>query len=447
MKYWNTYINLIKANCNSSNEVKDLAYWRDNLFAGTLIYLLPFCLIALLPGLYWIFFTGQYLIAVVDILTVTGMAIVAFVPGISQSVRKTIFIFSIYLFSCALLYLVGLPGPGLLYLFTASIFSILIFPREYRFWPAWLNTFICFLFSLAIWFDLIPASEAHKHLFGEWVAISTNLIFVSFLSAALIPRLFNGLQETLDKEKELKSAINIQQQSLQQALDMLQQKNNELEQFAYVASHDLKEPLRMVTSFMGLLKNKYGHQLDEKAHTYIDFAVDGGKRMQQMVADLLELSRTANRAGRKEMLNLVDILKEVKQNIFKLMEETKAEINIKTDLPVLAVHRADITSLFQNLLSNAIKFRKETINPVIAISATEKKTVWQFSIEDNGIGIEKEKFEKIFEIFTRLHSQVSYEGTGIGLAICKKIAERNGGKIWLESEEGKGSIFHFTIKK
>ena len=375
------------------------------------------------------------------------MAIIAFVPGISQSIRKTIFISCIYLFSCALLYLVGVPGPGLLYLFTASMFSILIFPSKYRFWPAWLNSFICFLFALAIWFDLIPASQAHDHLFGEWVAIATNLIFVSFLSAALIPRLFKGLQETLDKEKELKSAIYIQQQSLQQAHDLLQQKNSELEQFAYVASHDLKEPLRMVTSFMGLLKNKYGSQLDEKAHTYIDFAVDGGRRMQQMIAGLLELSRTARADGVTEAVNLDDVLKEVKQNIFNLIEENKAEIIIKRELPILGIHKADITSLLQNLLSNAIKFRKKEVNPVILIDATEKKPEWLFSIEDNGIGVEKEKFEKIFEIFARLHSQSSYEGTGIGLAICKKIAERNGGQIWLESQEGKGSTFYFTIKK
>jgi signal transduction histidine kinase len=448
LKYWNIYITSVKRNCGSSgNNGKDLAYWRDNLFAGTIIYLLPFSLIALLPGLYWIFVTGQDIIAVADLLAVAGMTIVAFMPGISQAIRKTIFISSAYAFSCALLYYVGLSGPGLVYLLTASIFSILIFPTTYRFWPALLNTFICILFVMALMLDVTPWPKDREHSVGEWVAVSANLVFLSFLSAALIPRLFNGLQETLDKEKQLKEDLHIQQQSLQQALNMLQQKNNELEQFAYVASHDLKEPLRMVTSFIGMLKNKYGYQLDAKAHTYIDFAVDGSKRMQQMIADLLELSRTASQDGVRELINLNDILNEVKQNIHKLIEENSAEIITKTELPVLTVYRADILRLLQNLLSNAIKFRKKEINPVIVVSMTEKEKEWLFRIEDNGIGIEPDKFEKIFEIFSRLHSQESYEGTGIGLAICKKIVERNGGKIWLESEEEKGSVFYFTIKK
>ena len=239
----------------------------------------------------------------------------------------------------------------------------------------------------------------------------------------------------------------MQQQSLQQALDMLQQKNKELEQFAYVASHDLKEPLRMVTSFMGMLKNKYGNLLDEKGHSYLGFAVDGGKRMQKMIDDLLELSRTARHDGAKETVNFNDLLKEVKQNIFRLIEENRAEIIVKTALPVLPVYRADITRLLQNLLSNAIKFRKKEINPMINISASELETSWLFTIEDNGIGIEDEKTDKIFEIFARLHAQDTYEGTGIGLAVCRKVAEQHGGEIWVAAEEGKGSSFYFTIKK
>ena len=447
MKYWNIYTTWVKRNCASSDAVKDLAYWRDNLFAGTLIYLMPFCLIALITGLYWIFVPGRYILAAVDLLTVTGMVVVAFIPGINQVVRKTIFICCIYFFSCAILYYVGLSGPGLVYLQGSCILSILIFPAGFRFWPAWLNTFICFLFGIAIVLDLIPLRLAHNHLLGEWMAVSSNLIFLSFLSAALIPRLFNGLQETLDKEKQLREELHIQQNSLQQALNMLQQKNNELEQFAYVASHDLKEPLRMVTSFMGLLKTKYDKVLDEKAHTYIDFAVDGGKRMQKMIDDLLELSRTAHRDTVKESVSLGDILNEVKQNIFRLIEESGAEIIVNTELPVLAVYRADITRLLQNLLSNAIKFRQKEINPVIRMNAIEKKREWLFSIEDNGIGISKEKFENVFEIFTRLHSHDTYEGTGIGLAVCKKVVEQHGGRIWVEAEEDKGSIFYFEIPK
>jgi signal transduction histidine kinase len=447
LKFWNSYAGLIKRNCASNGTVKDLAYWRNSLFAGTIIYMLPFSFIALIPGLYWIFVTGQYTVAVVDLLAVAGMAVVAFVPGISQPRRKIIFLSCMYTFSFALLYYVGLSGPGLVYLLAASIFSILIIPTKYKFWPAWLNTFICLLFTIAILFRIIPWSRASSHLTGEWIAVSTNLIFLSFLSAALIPGLFNGLQETLMSENQLKDDLSKQQRSLEQALSKLNQKNVELEQFAYVASHDLKEPLRMVVSFMGLLKNKYVNDLDEKAHTYIDFAIDGGKRMQRMITDLLELSRTGRKDMVKEDVNLNEVLQNAQQDILKLIEENRAEILINPSLPVLVAYKADMSRLFQNLLSNAIKFRKKDINPVIKVAAFEKPNEWVFSIEDNGIGIESENFEKIFDVFTRLHSQQAYEGSGIGLAVCKKVVEYYNGKIWVESGNVSGSVFYFTIKK
>ena len=427
--------------------VKDLSYWRNNVFAGAVIYLLPFCLIALLPGLYLSFATGQYILGGVDILAMSGILIVAFVGQISLLLRKLIFMSILYVLSVALLYYLGLDGPGLVYLLAACVFSVLIFRTTYKFWPAWLNTAICILFAILISYDLEPWFRSKGHSISEWIVVSSNLVFLSFLCTALIPRLFNGLQSTLEKEQQLKTELNEKQGALQHALDKLQQKNTELEQFAYVASHDLKEPLRMVTNFMGLLKNKYGAQLDEKAHTYIDFAVDGGKRMQKMIADLLELSRSARETGDKELVDLNAVLEEVKQNIFKLIDDNRAEIIVETQLPLLSVYRIDLVRLLQNLLSNAIKFRKKELNPVVSISATEAPAAWLFRIEDNGIGIENGQHEKIFDVFTRLHSQASYEGTGIGLAICKKIVERNGGEIRVTSVEDQGSVFYFTIIK
>jgi len=447
MKYWDKYTKLVKRNCAGSGEVKDLAYWRNNLFSSTIIYLLPFCFIALLPSLYLVFLTGQYSIALVDLFAVILMLIVAFMPGIILTARKVIFISCFYIFSCAMLYYIGLGGPGLLFLLAACLLSILIFPTTYIYWPAWMNTIICILFGIAQLFNLLPWLRREDHPVNLWIAVSANLIFISFLLSALIPRLFAGLQHTLDKEQRLKEQLNKEQRSLEQALSMLQQKNMELEQFAYVASHDLNEPIRMISSFMGLLKDRYGEQLDEKANTYIDYAVDGGKRMQKMISDLLELSRTGRKDSEKETVNLQEILEEVKLNIFKLIEETHAEIITTTALPVILFSRTDIIRLIQNLVSNAIKFRRKETIPIIKLSVTDGQSSWLFSIQDNGIGIDKAKFQKIFEVFTRLHLKEEYEGTGIGLAICKKIAEQNGGEIWVESEEGQGSTFCFTIKK
>ena len=448
MNYRNDYIRRVNRICSREGDlVEDLSFWRNNLFAGAIIYLLPFCLIALLPGIYFSFATGHNVLGAADILAILGMAVVAFVPGISLLRRKIIFIFFMYAISIVLLYYLGLYGPGLLYLMAACIFSVLIFQTRYRFWPAWLNTFICLSVAVAISFDLLPWMGFNGFPVMEWLVVSSNLIFLSFLFSALIPRLFNGLQNTMEKEKHLQSELSQKQFALQHAWEKLQQKNVDLEQFAYVASHDLKEPLRMVTSFMGLLKNRYGAQLDAKAHTYIEFAVDGGKRMQKMIADLLELSRSGRQAGEKELVDLNSVLAEVRQNIFRLIEDNEAEIILNAELPHVCVDKMDIVRLLQNLLSNAIKFRKADVRPLVWISSREEDVSWSFQVADNGIGIEAGKHQKIFEVFTRLHSQASYEGTGIGLAICKKIVERNGGEISVSSVEGEGSVFCFTILK
>ncbi|MEO8764383.1 MAG: ATP-binding protein [Ginsengibacter sp.] len=223
--------------------------------------------------------------------------------------------------------------------------------------------------------------------------------------------------------------------------------NTDLEQFTYVASHDLKEPLRAIVSFMGLLKTKYADDLDDKAKTYIDFAIDGGKRMQKLITDLLELSRTSRQGSAKSAESFGAMLSEAKQNLYKLIRDNDAEIIIQAELPTLKVIRTDIVCLFQNLMGNAIKFRKKEFTPVVIVRAYEKEADWLFSIENNGIGIADGNLEKIFEMFGRLHTKKEFEGTGIGLAICKKVVEFHGGKIWAESEEGKGSTFYFTISK
>jgi chemotaxis family two-component system sensor kinase Cph1 len=223
--------------------------------------------------------------------------------------------------------------------------------------------------------------------------------------------------------------------------------NTNLEQLMYVVSHDLKEPLRMVNSFMSLLKNRYGQILDEKANTYIGFAVDGGKRMQAMITDLLELSHTAAYNSHKELADLHLLFSVAQHNLSNLIQESEAKILTEGKLPSLMVNKTNIIRLFQNLLGNAIKFKKSDAPPVIILKVVENKDEWLISIKDNGIGIPAENFESIFEIFNRLHSKEEYEGTGIGLASCKKIIEVNGGRIWLESEENIGTTFYFTIPK
>lgn len=226
----------------------------------------------------------------------------------------------------------------------------------------------------------------------------------------------------------------------------LEQTNKELEQFAYVASHDLQEPLETVLSFTGVIKDKYGKKFDDNADTYFGFVVQAAKRMQCLVRDILEYGRVGKH-GDAEMLNMNNLLKDVLDTLAASIEKNKAEITVE-ELPVIKANSSDMIQLFQNLLSNAIKFRQKDINPVISVSAIKNESnEWLFSIKDNGIGIDEKFKDRIFIIFQRLHNRTQYEGTGIGLALCKKIVEVNGGKIWLESKPGSGSTFYFTLSE
>jgi PAS domain S-box-containing protein len=231
----------------------------------------------------------------------------------------------------------------------------------------------------------------------------------------------------------------------QQALD-LEISNKELEQFAYVASHDLQEPLRMVTSFLKQIESKYSNIIDDRGKQYIYFAVDGAKRMRQIILDLLEFSRVGRWDEKLELVDVKTLAEESLSLFANQVAETKAIIHIHP-LPVISTYKTPFTQVLQNLLSNALKYRQEDKIPVIEISALESEDDWEFIIKDNGIGISSEYHERIFVIFQRLHNRDEYSGTGIGLAIVKKIISNMGGNIRVESEEGKGAAFHINIPK
>ena len=233
------------------------------------------------------------------------------------------------------------------------------------------------------------------------------------------------------------------EEKLKLTLDDLGRSNEELEQFAYVASHDLQEPLRMVSSYTQLLARRYQGQLDAKANEFIAYAVDGANRMQGLINDLLAYSRVGTRGKAIEPTDCTAVLDQALANLKAAIEKSGAVVT-HDPLPTVMADNLQLIQLLQNLIGNAIKFHVEK-PPCIHVSAEQKGNEWVFSVRDNGIGIDPQYAERIFIIFQRLHTREEYPGTGIGLAICKKIVERGGGRIWVESELGKGSTFYFTI--
>ena len=227
------------------------------------------------------------------------------------------------------------------------------------------------------------------------------------------------------------------------AQDDLARSNSDLEQFAYAASHDLQEPLRTITAYVGLVKERYGDQLDDTAHEFMDFAIDGAERMQRLITDLLEYSRVGTQGRELEPVNCSRIMDSVLGSLNEAIKSQKAKVDC-SPLPIVNGDEAQLARLFQNLIGNALKFTGDT-DPRIQIWAELQGADWVFSVKDNGIGIAPDYQERIFGMFARLHSRTAYSGTGIGLALCSKIAQRHGGRIWVESEVGSGSTFRFNI--
>lgn len=244
--------------------------------------------------------------------------------------------------------------------------------------------------------------------------------------------------ENIEKKKKT-------EQTLEQKNKELTQINQELENFAYVASHDLQEPLRTITSFIQILEKKYSNKLDKNGIQFMGFVVEGAKRMQTLIHDLLEYSRINRFNNAYEKVDLNDVFTTVNRVLKEKIEINDALV-MSENLPAIYGSKLQLTQMFQNLIDNAIKFRGKK-KPEILISVKNLNDKWEIIFKDNGIGISQEYFQRIFVIFQRLHTLEEYGGTGIGLAICKKIVERHGGDIWVESNPGKGSTFHLTLAK
>lgn len=427
-------------------EKSSLAFWRNSLFITAITYIIPFGLIGLIPGIYWSLKTELPVLAIFDGLTVLGIAVAAFWPQMKLQLRKLIFIGSFYQVSIVLLYYLGLQGPGLIYLFVSSIFSLIIFNHKYAWHSAFFNTLVCVMFAVARMLDLTAWPDDHTNDVRVWLAISSNIVVVSFVASALAKALFVRLEKNIAESIALQRQVAEKQLEIERALDSLKKKNDELEQFASIASHDLQEPLRMVNSFMTQLDKKYAATLDDTAKKYIHFAVDGSHRMQKLIIDLLEYSRIGKASSPMEVIDVNDLIRKTILIFQEQIEELNAKVEV-SPMPVITSKAGPVFQVFQNLISNALKYHSKERTPHIKLTCSESISYWEFCVSDNGIGILPEHFQRIFVIFQKLHPKSEYSGTGIGLAITKKIVEVLGGEIQVSSALNEGSSFCFKLPK
>ena len=344
--------------------------------------------------------------------------------------------------------LIRVTGKGISWILISTAFCLMAVRR---------------LFSLGV---LLSGNFIHIDLLDDAIALATSALMLGGVLS--IPPLFHTIKQAAATLRRTKDDLEIQvaqrteelrnanvhlavelderrraEQQLACYTQELARSNAELEQFAYVASHDLQEPLRMVASFTQLLAKRYQGRLDQEADEFIGYAVDGATRMQRLINDLLAYSRVGTRGRAFQPKDSNDVFRQARDNLAKAIEDSGAII-FQDHLPTVMGDEMQLIQLFQNLVANAIKFHGPEL-PQIQVSAEKNGREWVFAVKDNGIGIAPEHQERIFSIFQRLHQRSEYPGTGIGLAMCKKIVERHGGHIWVESQVGAGSTFYFTI--
>lgn len=291
----------------------------------------------------------------------------------------------------------------------------------------------------------IALLKAEKNLLAKEQKIKGLYWFLLFIFSAFFSGLVFILYSKWKMQTRLLKLLEHREKKIKVQNGKLAQSNLDLEHFASVASHDLREPLRMINSYTKLLNRRYGDSFDSGAKEFMHFIMDAATRMDSMLVDLLDYSRAEKKGERAQWIESKDLLNTALENLkFKISKKNVIIDYSKSHLPQLYANKTAMIQLFQNLISNAVKFSNEA-QPEVVIDCVKRGPYYRFSIRDNGIGIDKEKQAKIFEMFTRLHTREEFEGSGIGLATCKKIVEREGGKIWVESEPGEGSTFFFTI--
>jgi PAS domain S-box-containing protein len=281
------------------------------------------------------------------------------------------------------------------------------------------------------------------HKEGHQFPIEFGIFRIKDKTEYLYCTFINDISDRKEIEKKTKELNEELERRVQERTSELMRSNQELQQFAKIASHDLQEPLRAIQGFAQLLARRYHGQLNEDGNQFIEFILDGTQRMQKLIQSVLEHSSISTNEQEIEAVDVSSVIREVIKNLNHSIMDSKATV-VFGELPQLAIERSQLIQLFQNLISNAIKYAGEK-TPYIVISAEKSVDEWIFSVQDNGIGIDNKYTDRIFDMFARLHGRIKYSGTGMGLAICKKIVTATGGKIWMESESGEGSIFFFTL--
>ncbi len=423
-----------------SSSYSELEYLRIVIFLKCIFFLLPSAIIVLIPCYFYLIALNQETMFLIDIITYFLLIFLIGPVKINIEIKKIIFTLAMYHLSYQLLFRLDSLIFGLLYWFITNLGIILIFTKRTTIIVLALNIAFSLIIALLLKIN-DPVYNLNAYItYDAWIVIALNMFFLNTLISILINHILISLQNKISSQiengKELANMVNL-----------LQSKNEELEHMTYVASHDLQEPLRMVTSFLSQLDNKYKDQLDQRGKQYIHFAMNGAVKMREVMLEILAFSKIGMDESQIESINLNELVEEVLWMNRKLIQENNNQIIID-QLPIMIGHKILLRTLFTNLISNAVKYKSNARISIIKLACTIEENDFVFKVIDNGIGIPDEKKDQIFQLFNRGDvNKNQIQGSGIGLAICKKITLLMNGEISVSSIYNEGCTFIVRLPK
>lgn len=439
------YFKMVKSHFNRSNYPDELNFYRDVTFLKSLIIIHPFTIIPLVLCLNYGLTIGSFAVVFWSIITYLTLWVITFPSSLSILNRKKIMTIGVYNLGLQLLINSGMDHSGILYWTIGNIMVSLFFQRINYVTIISINVLMAIIIGCIIYFNYQSTQFSVSLSLFDWILIAINNLFLSAIISILFTELISRIHRESVKKKQIKLNLIKSKANIENTNKLLQQKNNELEEIAHVTSHNLQEPLRLVTCFLNLLDAKYKDQLDQRGKQYIHFALNGANEMRKVMLEILSFSKINVDESQLEEINLDLLIDEVVWMNRRLIQENNSQLIID-QLPTIVGNKTLLRTLFSNLLTNAIKYKSNARISIIKITCNFEGAFLIFTFHDNGIGISEDKIDQIFQLFNKggIHNY-PVSGSGIGLAICKKIMNLLNGEIEVSSVLNEGTTFRVKL--
>lgn len=423
----------------------ELDYLKDVIFIRSLVYVYSLSIFVLIPGIIYGISINNMLVVFWDVVTYIVIFILTYPSKVKLSIRKWIFVLSIYLLGFQLLLELGMDGAGILFWVIGNITSSLIFNKIQLLFVSIVNVIVFLYIGYIIYFGLTPETFSKSLSLYDWFIISIHNIYLSFIISLVLNQLLNVMKRVLIKEKKLQISVKKTAKKISTSNELLKKKNVQLEQIAYITAKELKEPLVIVAENLQFIAENIENKVDEKGAKYLYFANEGAERMGILIDGMVKLAKIDQHDFQFSEISLRKLI--IEQFNYYNLNQKNAQLILEIPDVIFINDKLLITKLLAIFFSNSFNFRKKNSDLIIQVKLIEVNNVWELSFTDNGIGIDSIYFERIFQIYQRLHNQNEYPGHGIGLALSKRIVTKLNGQIQVYSTKNIGSRFTIIIPK